>query len=183
MTIPPYFIGACAALVAGYFADRYKWRMPFILVPQLCILTAFGILFGYAADIQSRIPECYVAVVIACIGFAPITPGANAWASNNLAGPMRRAMGFAFMMGFGNIGGLIGSYIYMDREKPRYPTGYGTSMAFGALGVACSLGLEFAFWTLNKKKAQWTEEEVREKYTVQELADMGDKSPLFKYTL
>jgi hypothetical protein len=28
-----------------------------------------------------------------------------------------------------------------------------------------------------------TEEEVRDKYTEEELLKMGDKSPLFKYTL
>ncbi|KAH8172435.1 major facilitator superfamily protein [Sarocladium implicatum] len=183
MTIPPYFVGACAAFVSAWFADRYKWRMPFILFPQLCIMAAFGVLFVYGPNIEDHIPAAYVAIVIACIGFAPITPGANAWASNNIAGPMRRAMGFAFMMGFGNIGGLIGSYIFIEEEKPRYPTGYGTAMAFGALGVICSLGLEFAYWMLNKRKERLTEEEVRELYTAEQLAAMGDKSPLYRYTL
>ena len=86
-------------------------------------------------------------------------------------------------MGFGNIGGLIGSYIYISEEKPQYPTGYGTSMAFGVLGVFCSLGLEFGLHVMNQRKAKMTEEEVRQKYTPEELASMGDKSPLFKYVL
>lgn len=92
---------------------------------------------------------------------------------------MRRAIGLAFMMGFGNIGGLIGSYIYKDSEKPKYPTGYGASLAFGAMGVCCCLGLEFALWRINKKNEALSPAEVREKYTDDELAKLGDKSPLY----
>jgi len=38
-------------------------------------------------------------------------------------------------------------------------------------------------WRSNKKNAELSEDEVREKYTDEELDQMGDKSPLFKYTL
>jgi MFS family permease len=47
MTIPPYFVGACGAYITGLIADRYKWRMPFIVVPQICILVSFAILLRY----------------------------------------------------------------------------------------------------------------------------------------
>jgi hypothetical protein len=43
--------------------------------------------------------------------------------------------------------------------------------------------MEFALWTINNRKSKMTIEEIRAKYTEQELMDMGDKSPLFKYTL
>jgi MFS family permease len=165
LTIPPYAVGAISAYVSARFADKFKWRMPFIVVPQLCVLTAFSICFAYAAAIEKHIPQTYFGVVLACLGLYPIIPGANAWNSNNLAGPMRRAAGIGFMMAMANGGGLVGSFIYIKEEAPRYPTGFGTSLA------------------INNRKSKMTIEEIRAKYTEQELMDMGDKSPLFKYTL
>jgi hypothetical protein len=44
--------------------------------------------------------------------------------------------------------------------------------------------LELSYKWGNSRKARMTEEEVRAKYTDEELLDMGDKSPLFpRYAL
>ncbi len=113
----------------------------------------------------------------------PIPPGASAWNSTNLAGPMKRAAGIALMMCVTNCGGIVGSFIYIKSESPAYQTGFGVSLAAAVMGILTTLTLEFGLWKINKKDALVAEEEVREKYTDQELADLGDRSPLFKYTL
>lgn len=41
----------------------------------------------------------------------------------------------------------------------------------------------FALKHINKKREHIREDEVRAKYTDEQLTDLGDKSPLFKYTL
>lgn len=58
-------------------------------------------------------------------------------------------------------------------------------MSFGiiCLGIICALTLEVSLWTLNKKKSKMSEDEVREQYSQVDLDRMGEKSPLFKYTL
>lgn len=33
LTIPPYAVGTMSAYAFSVFADRYTWRMPFIIVP------------------------------------------------------------------------------------------------------------------------------------------------------
>jgi hypothetical protein len=40
--------------------------------------------------------------------------------------------------------------IYRAEEKPRYPTGYGTSLGFAAAGIMACLSLEFPFLHLLK---------------------------------
>lgn len=92
-------------------------------------------------------------------------------------------MGIALMMCMGNSGGLVGSFIFLDREKPKYSTGFGGSLAFATAGIVCALTLEFLYWKSNKKHEEYTEEEVRAKYTDDELDKMGDRSPLFRYGL
>jgi hypothetical protein len=84
---------------------------------------------------------------------------------------------------FLNLSGLIGTNVFLDSESPRYPTGYGTALGIICLGVVCALLLEFFLWRLNKAKAVFSEEEVRETYTQEQLDAMGEKSTLYQYTL
>ncbi|CEL10180.1 hypothetical protein ASPCAL13305 [Aspergillus calidoustus] len=183
LSMPPYIAGAISAYVFGLLADRLRWRMPIIVSGQALVIVAFAILFALAEDIQDNIPVCYFAVVLACIGVYPIIPGTNTWTSNNLAGARKQAMGIAFMIAFGNTGGLVGSFIYLEREAPKYPTGFGSSFAFAAAGMVASLVLEARFWHVNRRNEKIGREEIYQKYSAEELQLMGDRSPLFRYTL
>ncbi|GAB1210183.1 hypothetical protein APSETT445_008973 [Aspergillus pseudonomiae] len=191
LTIPPYAVGAFSAYLFSVFADRYTWRMPFIIIPQLLQVVAFSILFTKAAAISDNVALCYFGVCLACFGSGslvwlsmyPILPGVNAWNVSNLPNPTKRAIGIGYLVCMGNAGGIIGSFIYQEKEAPRYPTGYGNSFAFASAGLVACLVLEFCLYTLNRKKAQLSEVEIRERYTDEELNKMGEKSPLFKYTL
>ena len=87
------------------------------------------------------------------------------------------------MVMIGSVGGVIGSFIYLDREKPKYPTGFGTSLAIAGAGVVSSLILEVTYWRINKRRAKTSEDEVRAKYSAEELEQMDDRSPLFRYNL
>lgn len=113
----------------------------------------------------------------------PIAPGCNTWNFINLAGLIRRTIGIGYLLTIGNTGGIIGSFIFIKSESPRYPTGFGCSFGFASAGVVGALTLELALWTINKRNAKMTEAEIRERYTDEELEKMGDKSPLFKCTL
>ncbi|OJJ83663.1 uncharacterized protein ASPGLDRAFT_48226 [Aspergillus glaucus CBS 516.65] len=113
----------------------------------------------------------------------PILSGVNAWNVSNLPDPTKRAIGIGYLICMGNAGGLIGSFIYKEKEAPRYVTGYGSSIAFASAGVIACLVLEFSLFRLNQKKARMTEVQVHEMYSEEELREMGEKSPLFKYNL
>lgn len=183
LTIPPYCVGAISAFLSAVFADRLKWRMPFIVGAQTIVLIAFSILFAKAADIKDNIGLCYFGVVLACIGLYPITPGANAWTVNNLAGRTKAAMGIAYMIAIGNSGGIPGSYIYIQSEAPKYPTGFGVSLAAAGAGILSAVTLEVTYRSINQRRSKMSAEEVYGKYSVEELEAMGDRSPLFRYTL
>ncbi|KAI8292867.1 Major facilitator superfamily transporter [Colletotrichum sp. SAR11_240] len=183
LTIPPYAVGAISAYLFSVFADKYSWRMPFILGPQLLLVVAFTILFTKSEDIKDNIALNYFAICLACFGMYPILPGVNAWNVANTPSPTKRAISIGFLVCVGNIGGLIGSYIYMDKEAPRYPTGYGTSFGFASAGIIAVITLEALLYMRNKKKELMTEDEVRQRHSDEELDRMGEKSPLFKYAL
>ncbi|KAL5342017.1 major facilitator superfamily domain-containing protein [Aspergillus crustosus] len=183
LSMPPYIAGAISAYLCGLLSDKLRWRMPVIVSGQALVIIGFGILFALAENIKDNIAVCYFATVLACTGLYPIIPGTNAWTSNNLAGARKQSMGIAFMISVGNIGGLGGSFIYLEREAPRYPTGFGSSFAFAAAGMVASLVLEGRFWVVNRRNGRLDREDVLERYSVRELQEMGDRSPLFRYML
>ncbi|KMU81012.1 phthalate transporter [Coccidioides immitis RMSCC 3703] len=183
LTVPPYMLGGLVAYVSSLLSDRYKWRFPFIIFGQVCVVIAFAILFSKAENFKDNVAACYFAIMFACVGFYPITPGINAWTVNNLAGARKRAMGIAYMISIGNLGGIPGSFIYIEKEKPKYPTGFGSSFAFACAGIVATITLELAYIRINRRKAKMTLEEIHGKYTDEELQRMGDRSPLFKYML
>ncbi|KAK5688958.1 hypothetical protein LTS10_000938 [Elasticomyces elasticus] len=183
LTIPPYFCGAISSYVLSVFADRYMWRLPFLVGPQLCVVVGYAVLFAKAGDIVNNIPACYFAVCLACFGLYPILPAVNAWNVSNCAGPTKRAISIAYLICMGNVGGLVGSYIYKESEAPRYPTGYGVSLAFAAAGIVAAGILEALLIRSNKRNACLTEEDVKARYTDSQLYKMGDRSPLYKYQL
>lgn len=92
-------------------------------------------------------------------------------------------MGIAFMIGLGNCGGIIGSFIFLGSESPRYQTGWGTCLGFIVGGILSASTLETVYKWKNKQRDRMSEAEVRAMYTEQELVRMGDRSPLFRYTL
>uniref|UniRef100_L2FJI7 Major facilitator superfamily transporter n=1 Tax=Colletotrichum fructicola (strain Nara gc5) TaxID=1213859 RepID=L2FJI7_COLFN len=124
----------------------------------------------------------YFSVVLAVIGIYPIQAAAASWNANNIAPASRRAIGIALMNCVGNVGGIVGSFMYLESEKPKYHTGFGLSLAFGGSGLIVALLLEWSYKIANAKKARIADE-AKEKYTEEELFKMGDRSPLFKYVL
>ena len=85
------------------------------------------------------------------------------------------------------MGGIAGSNVYFAREAPKYHTGFGSCMAFSTVGAITAILLRFAYDHENKKRdrllAELGEDGVRAKHTEQELLDMGDRSPFFRYAL
>jgi predicted MFS family arabinose efflux permease len=184
LTAPPYFLGALSAIFSSYIADKFLWRMPVIVSAQSLLVVGFSILFVKAADIKNNIPLCYFSVFLATSGIYPIIPGCNAWTVNNTAGPAKRSLAIALMIAVGNTSGLVGSFIYLEKESPKYPTGFGTSLAFAAAGITAAVVLELTYTRINRKRDSiGGEEEVRKRYSEEELEVMGDRSPLFRYSL
>ncbi|KAF7537490.1 hypothetical protein G7054_g3680 [Neopestalotiopsis clavispora] len=182
MTVPPYIAGAISAIFFARLSDHFYWRMPFVAMPLGMIAVGYSIIISFKGDLPGHVGASMFAVIIACMGIYPVQPACSSWAANNLAPTSRRAIGVAFVIATGNIGGIIGSYMFFDSESPSYFTGYGLAIAFGVTGMLVSFVLEASYIYSNKKRAKLSELDIRSKYSEDELIRMGDRSPLFRYT-
>ncbi|KAJ4305553.1 hypothetical protein N0V90_001084 [Kalmusia sp. IMI 367209] len=183
MSVPPYVAGALSSIFFARLSDRFYWRLPFVAIPLSFIFIGYSIIISFHGNLAANIGPAFFGIILTCMGIYPIQPAGSSWAANNLAPSSRRAIGVAFSIGMGNIGGVVGSYMYLESEKPKYYTGFGLSLAFGATGFIIAFLLELSYSWGNRRKARMSEDEIRTKFTDEQLMDMGDKSPLFKYVL
>lgn len=89
----------------------------------------------------------------------------------------------AIQISIGNLGGAIGSNIYLGKEAPHYWTGYGFSLGIIIVALFSAIILRIRLDQINKKRDSMSLADIHAKYSEQELLDMGDYSPLFRYTL
>lgn len=56
-------------------------------------------------------------------------------------------------------------------------------MAMNIAAICAALVMRWSWGKENKQRDAMDPQEIREKYTEQELVELGDKSPLYRYVL
>lgn len=181
LTIPVYLLGVIATIFFSVMADRHQTRWPFIVMPYSIALIGF---IGLISVPHPRFPGLTYAFLF-CIpaGVYPPLICCLSWIGNNLAPSWKRAVGMALLISMGNLGGAIGSNVYLAKQAPHYWLGYGMGAGMVFAAIVATMVLKVAFQRINKQRDQVDEAEIRAKYTEQELLELGDKSPLFRYVV
>ncbi|KAJ5817122.1 major facilitator superfamily domain-containing protein [Penicillium robsamsonii] len=183
MTVPPYVVGAISAVCFSLLSDRFHWRMPFVVAPLAMVTTGYSIILSLDGKLGENTGVALFSIIFVCMGLYPTHPATSAWSSSNLPTSSQRSIGLAFNICVGNIGGIVGSFMYIDEEGPAYHTGFGLSVALAGTSLIVALVLDLHYYLQNKKRASMSEDDIKERYSGSELMAMGDKSPLFIYTL
>ncbi|WVQ83730.1 hypothetical protein IAT38_005874 [Cryptococcus sp. DSM 104549] len=181
LSAPPYVFASLCVVASGWFSDKYQMRMWAMVIPSavgfvgllICVLTVAH---------KNLIALTYIGVSFAAGGMYCLSPAITVWIGLNTAGSAKRAVAISITVVWVQLGGLVGSNIYIAKESPRYPTGFGVSLAFLGLG---NILVPMIYWYLvgriNRKREAMTEDEIYAKYTPAELQEMGDLSPLYRY--
>lgn len=181
LSIPPYIAGAISSAGFNMLGDKMHRRSYFLLTPQILVIISYYIITPLLPYIEDHIGACFFAVILLNIGVYPINPGTSTWTSNNSVRAAKRSVALAYVLALASIGSIFASYIFIDSEAPRYPTGFGVSMAAAIAGVISVVFLDFYHKRVNKRD-QMSIEEISEKYSEEDLAKFGNHSPLFRYT-
>lgn len=176
LSVPPFAAGAIATVIVGIYSDKHNLRGPYIIGGALVSLVGYILLYC-----SVRTGPSYVGACLAALGVFPTVAIALAWSGSNAGGDLKRGVVLAMVIGLGNLGGICSSFIYID--PPRFHIGHGTIMGFLSLSIVTSL---FAMWDYNrlnkKKEAQCLAENITDDRGY-EFQDMGDASPLYRYTI
>ncbi|TFK44118.1 major facilitator superfamily domain-containing protein [Crucibulum laeve] len=176
LTIPPFVAGCITTVIAGHLSDKYNKRGPFIIICATVSLIGYIVLYT-----QTRTAPLYVGAVLAAMGVYPCAPVDIAWAGSTAGGDVRRGVTLGIVIGIANLGGLCSSFVYIT--PPRFHLGHGIMMGWLGLSILLSC---FAMWDynrLNKKKKEICTREGIDPSKNEEFRQMGNDSPLYRYTL
>ncbi|KAL4963961.1 major facilitator superfamily domain-containing protein [Aspergillus stella-maris] len=183
MTAPPYVFACVVTFVSGIMADRYRKRALSIILPNTMAVIGFVIII--ASVRYEHVPGVtYLGIFLMAGGLYPVSPAVMAWVALNMAGSMKRSAAMALMISISQLGGVLGSNIFLANEAPTYPTGFGICLAMLVLFGVIWPGVYYVILErINKRRAVIPVDQVLAEHTLEELAEMGDVSPLFRYAL
>jgi sugar phosphate permease len=185
LTIPIYVFAAIVTLVFAWLSDMKRVRSWFIIAGYSIASVGFiaqlaiphpkypGLTYGFLFPVAGGLYCPFISLV--------------SWIGSSLAPSSKRAVGMALLIAVGNMGGIMGSNIYLARERPKYKTGFGVSLAMCLFAIVMTLVVRWGYKRENEKRDRMlsgsTEEEIRARYSEQELLDLGDRSPFWRYGL
>jgi len=175
-SVPPWAAAFGFSMLVAYFSDRLKHRFLFAIFPICVCIAGFAILLAVHDDHNLQ----YAALFLVAMGAYTAMPVILCWFNMNLGGHHRRAIGSAWQVGFGNIGGIIAVYSFLKKDAPNYTPGYSICIAFVCLSaLSCALYFFMCSWA-NRKRNKSVRDVGLTEY---EKTEMGDLNPEYRYLL
>ncbi|EMD33226.1 hypothetical protein CERSUDRAFT_118267 [Gelatoporia subvermispora B] len=173
LSVPPWACAFALAMLTATASDYFRHRFMFAIITTAVALTGFIILLVEHHNNHLQ----YAALFLSAMGTYSAMPVVICWFNTNLAGHQRRAVGTAWQIGFGNIGGIIATFSFLAKDAPKYIRGYSICIGFICLGIVadvvylCSVSLE------NRRRANKADDTL----TLDEKKRMGDLNPDYRY--
>lgn len=135
MSIPIWIVGIVVTLSTSYASGKLSLRWPFVLAGSVFALVGWCIQY---AQLQSAGVRYFALYLIAFGSFMqfPILIG---WLNSNLRGRPQQAIASAVQLGIGNCANFVASNVFIKGQAPRYPAGFATGIALGAVGTLAIL--------------------------------------------
>ncbi|KAG8925732.1 hypothetical protein FRC02_009457 [Tulasnella sp. 418] len=181
LTVPPYVVACFFTIFGGFVADRYRMRGPFMMF--FCAVA----IAGFVMLIATQKPAVqYLGTFFAASGIYPNVPMGVAWNGNNIGGTTKRGVGIAMHVGFGNLGGAIGAFLYRAKDAPHYYSGHGTIIGTVSMSFVLCFIMHTYLKRENARRDRVAESNGWKEYT-QEMyekeRELGDNASFFRYTI
>lgn len=147
-SVPPWACSLGFGMLIAVFSDWSKHRFLYALLPIFIAIAGFAILLTVHTNLNLE----YASLFLTCMGTYSAMPVIVCWFNMNLAGHHRRSIGTAFQIGFGNIGGLVATYSFLQRDAPYYRNGYRICIGFLCFAAASVIAYAAAITWENRKK-------------------------------
>ncbi|KKK17239.1 hypothetical protein ARAM_005924, partial [Aspergillus rambellii] len=177
LTIPCYALGAIAYLIVAWLSDRTQRRGIFICIFAAISVVGYGILLS-----DSSAGVHYFGALLVALGLYVAVGLPLAWLPTTLPRYAKRTFATGLQLTFGNVSGVMSPFLYKTTEGPRYVRGNAVTLALvGFAGIVYGL-MWFYYHQKNQRRDQGLENERVAGMTDEEIDEMGDQSPRFRYT-
>lgn len=172
-SVPPLAMAFFLSLGIAFTSDRLRHRYLFVLSCLLIAIAGVAMLLSIHHSPHAE----YAALFLVVFGPYCGMPVAICWFTMNLGGHRRRAIGTALQLGFGEIAGIVATFLFVAKEAPYYHTGYSVAVAFLALAAFWATCYELACWKQNRGRDCAADQEERKEH------EYGDLDRSYRYML
>ncbi len=145
LVAPPYVAAAIVMFTQAHYADKFHLRGPVVVFNAILGLIGLPLL-GFASNNGVR----YFGVFLATICANANVPAVLTYQANNIRGQWKRAFCSASLVGFGGIGGIIGSTVFREKDAPRYRPGIEACLIANGLVIIIVAIMTLSFRRSNK---------------------------------
>ncbi|KAL2865675.1 putative MFS transporter [Aspergillus lucknowensis] len=178
-SIPPWAAAFGFSMVIAYSSDKLRHRLAFTIGPMLIAMAGLGILLN-VHGIENRDVQ-YGALFLVTSGCYSAMPVVVCWYAMNLGGHRRRSVGTAWQVGFGNIGGIVATYSFLEKDRANfYKPGFSIGISFLAFSCACCIVYFLAVWHQNRQREQ-VMASGDPSYLEEDDERLGDMATKFRY--
>ncbi|KAJ7876256.1 MFS general substrate transporter [Mycena leptocephala] len=181
LTIPPYAAGCVSTILIGALSDRARKRGPFVAALSLVAIAGYIMLLATNPETQPAVG--YAGCIIAAIGIFPGVALVQAWSAGNAGGSLKKAVIFAQLGMFANLGGICSSFVYRTKDTPRFRMGHGVAVGFLCLTFFGSSFATLLYSRLNQTKERLCAEKNIKLDRKAEFSALGTDSPVFRYVV
>lgn len=176
LTIPCYFIGATMYMSVAWLSDRKQRRGIFCIIFGTISLVGYAILIS---DTPSGVH--YFGCFLIAAGLYILVGLPLAWLPNNTPRYGKRATANGLQLTIGNASGIMAPFIYPTREGPRFIRGHAITLAMVGMATCIYIFMLTYLKRVNKQRAEGKIKPEHEGLSEDELAELGDESPRFRY--
>jgi MFS family permease len=172
-SVPPWACAFAFAMIIATCSDFTKHRFVFTIIPILVAIAGFAIML----TVHNNKHIEYAGLFLIAMGAYSAMPVIVCWFNMNLGGHHRRAVGTAWQVGFGNIGGIIATYAFIQTDAPYYKKGHSICISFLALSAVSCCIYAVAVVSANRKRDRSPVDIGLSEY---EKTELGVSSTLFQ---
>jgi len=178
LTVPVFALGAIVYIISCWASDRLQVRGPFTMGAFFVAIVGYAMLISNG-DVAVKFAGTFI---VACGCYTSVGLG-FAWLASNNPRYGKRAYASGMQITIGNSAGVAAPFLFADSTEPRFIPGYSASIATLAVGMCIHAVMSYWFHKQNKNRAAGKEDWKMEGKTPEEVADMGDLNPLYRYTI
>ncbi|KAL1969447.1 hypothetical protein VTN77DRAFT_8885 [Rasamsonia byssochlamydoides] len=136
-SVPPFAAALGMSLLMAFMSDRTRIRVPYILFGDALLIIGLALLLTLHGS--EHFSAEYAGICLVSMGAFAAGAIIVCWYLMNLQGHVQRSIGSAWMIGFGNAGGIVATFAFLKKDAPYYRTGYWILMAMTIVGTVSAL--------------------------------------------
>ncbi|KAH0835352.1 hypothetical protein AYO21_01570 [Fonsecaea monophora] len=178
LTIPIYALGGTAYLAVSKISDNIQRRGIFIIGFLFISMTGYACLISNT-NVATSFAGCFLVALGAYTSIGlPV-----AWLGSNYPRFAKRATASALQLTLGNAAGVAAPFLYTTPRAPEYYLSYGVNMGLLCISISIYTFLLFYWRRVNKRRSEGKEDYKLQGKTEDEVENMGDDSPHFRFTI